>query len=218
MYGSSFTNGKSESEGLLSSESDDSEVVLAPEVQSEETPKRRKKGEKWSCWDRCIFYLSSREHSRNELELKCRRAKHTPEEIEETLSKLEEKDYLNEQRYFRSRVRQLILRRWGPQKIKAAIAKARVAWNQDVFLEIQAEQSPQDQPEEQVQSLIAKKLGALSMQKRRQEYLEMNEGYEKRKSLFSIKDKLLRSIASQGFSAFEYQNLIDDALADWLKS
>lgn len=181
---------------------------------------RRKKREtkKWSCWDRCLFYLSSREHSLHELVVKLKRAKHSQEEIETNLQKLVEKDYLNEQRYFRSRVRQLILRRWGPQKIKAAIAKARVNWDEEAFREVQEEQGLQDQPEEQVRSLILKKLGALSLRKKRDQYLTMVEGCEKRQLHFAIKDKILRSIASQGFAAFEYQGLIDEALSDWLTS
>lgn len=214
MSGEIFANGKKRrSNGHFDNVNSDSVNSYCED--SDESGNSKKQSRKWTCWDRCLFYLSSREHSLHELEVKLKRAKHTPEEIEQSLKKLIEKDYLNEQRYFRSRVRQLILRRWGPQKIKAAIAKARVSWDDEVFREVQSEQGVQDQPEEQVRELIAKKLGTLSMQKKRDVIRSMNEGYEKRQALFSLKDKLLRSIASQGFAAFEYQSLIDEALESW---
>lgn len=165
--------------------------------------KFKKRGEgpkrpRMTCWDRALFILSVREHSLFELEQKLNKSKYESDEIEETLSRVVDRRFQSDVRYFDARVRSLLMRRWGPQKIKMSIMQAKVPWCEERYEELREELGSGETLDEQVKALLEKKLRSSAVQK----YIEsanFNEYSDKAK----LKEKLLRHLVSRGFGFTE---------------
>ncbi|WP_445401106.1 regulatory protein RecX [Zobellella sp. An-6] len=74
-------------------------------------------------WDCALRLLSRRDHSRRELAQKLRQRGFEPALIEQALNRLEQQHWLEEQRFATVQVRQHILKKHGPLRIRAELQR-----------------------------------------------------------------------------------------------
>jgi len=161
---------------------------------------RKKRRSKMTLWDRALYYQSVREHSRHELFQKFKKLDSETEddEINKVLDRLVDRAFQSDLKYFDSRVRVLLLRRWGPHKIKAALMKAKVPWNEERFVKLREELGESESLRRQMSDLLDKKIRSTPVQRFIDES-NLNEYSASQK----LQEKLLRFLASRGFSPSE---------------
>lgn len=74
-------------------------------------------------WDCALRLLSRRDHSRRELAQKLRQRQFDPEWIEQALDRLEQQHWLADSRFAAVQVRQHVLKRHGPLRIRAELQR-----------------------------------------------------------------------------------------------
>jgi regulatory protein len=80
-----------------------------------------------SPWDTALRLLSRRDHGRRELAQKLRQRGFEPEQIEQVLDRLEQQHWLEESRFAQVQVRQHLLKKHGPRRIRAELQRKGVA-------------------------------------------------------------------------------------------
>ncbi len=148
-----------------------------------------------TCWDRALLLQGSRDHSQFELSQKLKKAKYPEDEISEALKRLIDRKFQSDDKFFDSRLRQLLNRRWGPQKIKNSMRQARVKWNEIRYQEILQELGLGETLRNPIDELIEKKISSAQIQRLVGE-LDLGR-FEDRKK---IEEKLVRFLLSKGYT------------------
>ncbi|ATG75112.1 RecX family transcriptional regulator [Zobellella denitrificans] len=78
-------------------------------------------------WDCALRLLSRRDHGRRELARKLRQRGFEPALIEQALERLEQQHWLEEERFVAVQVRQHVLKKHGPLRIRAELQRKGIA-------------------------------------------------------------------------------------------
>ncbi len=139
--------------------------------------------------------LGSRDHSRKELFTKAIRKEYPKNIIESVLDELEEKGYLDEQRFVENFVKDKShLNKWGPNKIKAHLYKKGISGNL-------AEQNIQKVFEDK----NLKELFLHLVLKRKRRFLREEDPYKRKK-------KVIDHLARKGYRPSSIYNHIDELM------
>ena len=141
-----------------------------------------------SAYDYCIYLLSRQDYSEFKLRQKLRQRQTETEEINQTITKLKEKNFLNEERYKQLFIKKWILRGEGKQKIRLRAEQEKLTISESDF--------DHYSPEKNIEKLIIKKTKNL------------NSSMDKEES-FKQKSKLLRYLVSKGHSYQEAKKMVD---------
>jgi SOS response regulatory protein OraA/RecX len=160
-----------------------------------------------SSWDRALYILSRRDHSVKELRDKLSLKQHTEKEIDETLQKLLDKGYLDEDRYFKSRCRSLLNRRYGKIRIQQDVQRRGLKWNPEFFEELIQEYS-QNSSETLFEDLLDKKAKAPAFQKKLK--LARSDSTQR----YKLYQACMAFLAGRGYSVHEFS----DRLKKWLNT
>lgn len=142
-----------------------------------------------------IKLLSRREHARRELFDKARRKEYPPDVINSVLDELEQKDFLNEERFAGQFARDKNnLNRWGPTKIKAHLLQKGI--KKTVAEKAIAQAFEPVDMRERLTTLV---------QKRRRRFLREEDIFKRKKKVF---DYLQR----KGYRPGSIYNCLDDLM------
>lgn len=158
--------------------------------------KFRKFGSSMSCWDRSLGILSRRDHSEQELRSKLREREYTAEQIDETIQRLLERKFLDDERCFESRVRNLVLRRYGRRRIQSDLTRRGLNWDERRFEEILRELDP-NYSRNSMGELLDKKTRSQSFQKK------LQEAKSDRRMAYRLQSLCTQHLVMKGFSMTE---------------
>ncbi len=133
----------------------------------------------------CIYLLSRQDYSEYKIRQKLRQKEYTPQEIEETLTSLKSKGYLNEANYRRLFIRKWMMKGESPEKIRYRGAGEKLVFENAEFETVKNELGMSD--EGNIQKLIEKKLRLKDIPADPEEK-------------FKLRDKVLRFLISKGHS------------------
>lgn len=142
-----------------------------------------------------VSFLARRDHSRYELKQKLLAKEHAEELVEAVLNELQNRAYLDDQRYAEMMLRHHYLRGQGPQKIRFMLEQKGVSKSiiADVFAEF-------DQDWYTLASDVR--------QKRFGRQLKSNDKSEQ----FKEKSKQMRFLMSRGFESDQIQSAVDELI------
>lgn len=156
----------------------------------------QKRGRLMSCWDRSLNILSRRDHSIKELKDKLFKKEYSPQDVEETLQKLIDKKYLDDERCFDSRCRMLIARRLGKRRIQNDITLHGLLWNPERFETLLSEFDP-EYNRKTMEALLVKKSRSSSFQKK------LTEAVKDRRAAYKLQSTCAAHLIMKGFSMME---------------
>ncbi|MEO6460014.1 MAG: regulatory protein RecX [Bdellovibrionota bacterium] len=148
-----------------------------------------------------------REHSEAEIRMKLKQKKIPPEDHENVIARLKEKNFLDDSRFFDVRCRALMNRRQGRMRIMQDLRSKNIAWNEERFRELELEARGETGSADTLESLIDKKMRESRLQKK------LGASATDRKELMKLEQNLLRTLVQKGFSAGESMK----AIKGWLK-
>lgn len=158
---------------------------------------------KQSAYQYCLYLLSGQDYSGYKLKQKLKLTGFEAEEIEETLQKLTEKNYLREDEYKRLLTRKLISKGYSDSMIKRRAEQESLEIGGD---DLQVERTDLDLSSHDIISqLIQKKLRGRTVP---------SERLERQK----LKDKVLRFVMSKGHSYQDCKELIEKELKSMSQS
>jgi len=149
-----------------------------------------------SCWDRSLGIISRREHSVQELRAKLKEREYTPEQIDETIVRLLDRKFLDDERCFDSRCRMLIQRRYGRRRVQSDIARRGLVWNDERFDEILNEIDP-DYIKNSIDELLEKKTRTPSFQKK------LQAASNDRRMAYRLQSLCMNHLVMKGFAMGE---------------
>lgn len=144
-----------------------------------------------------ITLLAKRDYSEFKLKEKLSQRGYAPEEIDETISKLLEQNYLRPQEYRRIRIKVLLQRGHGENYIKQKLKEEHLEIEDDDIAAVKAEFNIS--PENQIAELIEKKLRHQTIP------TDKHERY-------LLKAKITRYLHNKGHQLSEIQHVLDQYL------
>lgn len=145
-------------------------------------------------YDYAIRLLSKRDYSRYKLSQKLKQRSFAPEEIEETLERLIEQNYLREEEYKRMRVKSLLLKGTSNQLIQRKLEQEQLEVDSDMIDQMRTENDLGKS--EVITALIEKKLRGKSIP----------ETFEEK---MKLKNKLFNFLISKGHSYQDIKEYVD---------
>lgn len=158
--------------------------------------KFRKSGNSMSCWDRSLGILSRRDHSEQELRSKLKERDYSPEQINETIQSLIERKFLDDERYFESRVRNLVLKHYGRRRIQSDLTRRGLKWDERRFEQILRELDPH-YVQNSMKELLDRKTRSPSFQKK------LQEAKSDRRMVSRLQSLCTQHLVMKGFSIAE---------------
>lgn len=140
-----------------------------------------------------IFLLSKRDYSIYKMSMKLRSRKYEKEEIQETIEKLIEQNYLREEEYRRSRIKILLLKRFSSSYIVSKLNQEHLVATHDEINTISEEQHIDK--EESLQYLVESKIRGKNIP---------DEFNDKMK----LKNRIMNFLASKGYNYQEAKDAL----------
>lgn len=166
-------------------------LLIKKEIGKKELFELLKENETLTCYYKAIQYLTNKNRSKKEIRDYLKRNKFSKQDIENTITKLEEKNLINEEIYLQAFINdQIHLTNNGPKKIKKKLLDLEF---QEERIDVLLMQVPKEVWHQKLEHNILKKINANKKDgsnkiKEKILYYFINEGYEKEEILSIIKN------------------------------
>lgn len=153
-----------------------------------------------NCYQYLIFLLSKQDYSKFKLLKKLESKGYQTQEIQDSLEKAQSQNYLNEDNYVKTKVRQLINKGYGADYVHSYLSKEQIFIDKESLRE-QMENSPKDSSEDSpIQKILQKKI--------------QSKNYFSKTDLEKLKLRasFLRFLSSKGYHFEESEILLESAL------